>query len=338
MQGCRNFSFFEISNYHQFFNTQVNNTSQDILELIDHYGLDRIYSSDVFDGQEPNKYHTILIDEIQDYQSEWVKIIRDNFLSEKGEMVLFGDESQNIYQREVGRSRVIAQGFGTWVKLSRSYRTDIDSLLNQLFKDFQLEFLVEKYTDTEMFEVSPTQMGIGFSLLSYESLSMASWQEDVFNSIQSYIKNHKLHPNDIVILCSKIGLLRQLNNFWVDKEKTHCMFETYDELSVVTNQSADELMKLDDARIDDVVRNNKEDVEKIRRIKKNHFYANSGLIKFSTIHSFKGLESKTVFYIMRNEDDSEIVYTSVTRSSENLVVYDLDGKNSCSEFFQRNIA
>lgn len=341
IQGCRNFSFFEISNYHQFFNTQLNNTGQDISELIDRYGLDGIYTSDIFEGQESIKYHTILIDEIQDYQSEWVKIVRDNFLSENGEMVLFGDESQNIYQREGGRSRVIAQGFGTWVKLNRSYRTNIDSRLNQLFKDFQVAFLVDKYADTEVFEVSPTQMGqmgIGFSLLSYESLSIASWQEDVFNSIQRHIKNYKLHPNDIVILCSKIGIVRQLNNSWVGKEKTHCMFETYDELSAVTKQSVGELIKLDEARIDDLVRSNKDAVEKIRRIKKNHFYANSGLIKLSTIHSYKGLESKTVFYIMREEDNPEIVYTSVTRSSENLIVFDLGCKNLCSEFFQKNIA
>jgi hypothetical protein len=338
IQGCRDFSIFEISNYHQFFNTQVNNTGQDISELIDRYGIEEIYSTDVFEDQEPIKYHTILVDEIQDYQSEWVKIVRDNFLSENGEIVLFGDESQNIYQREGGRSRVIAQGFGTWVKLNRSYRTDIDSPFNQLFKDFQVAFLVGKYADTELVEVNPVQIGMGFTLLKYEALLTDSWQEDVFNSIQSYIKSYSLHPNDIVILCSKIGLVRQLNDFWAGKEKTHCMFETYDELSAVTNQSADELIKLDEARIDDLVRQNKDAVERIRRVKKNHFYANSGLIKLSTIHSYKGLESKTVFYIMREDDDPEIVYTSVTRSSENLVVFDLGGKNLCSEFFQKNVA
>nr|WP_270793662.1 UvrD-helicase domain-containing protein [Aeromonas sp. QDB36] len=56
------------------------------------------------------RYQTILVDEVQDFESEWVKILRDNFLSSEGEMVLFGDESQNIYERDNKRSAVIAQG------------------------------------------------------------------------------------------------------------------------------------------------------------------------------------------------------------------------------------
>ena len=139
IQGCRDFSTIEISNYHQFFNSQVNNINQDFGELVEKYGISRLYFIDIFQGEDLPRYQTILVDEIQDYQSEWVKIIRDNFLQEDGEMILFGDESQNIYQRDVSKSPVIAQGFGRWVKLTRSYRTNLDSPLNQLFKDFQLE-------------------------------------------------------------------------------------------------------------------------------------------------------------------------------------------------------
>ena len=143
IQGNRDFSIFEISNYHQFFNSQVNNSDQDFGELIERHGIDRIYSIDIFQGFDVPKYQTILVDEIQDYQSEWVKIIRDNFLEEDGEMILLGDESQNIYQRDFARSPVIAQGFGRWIKLTRSYRTNLDSPLNQLFKNFQLKLLIQ---------------------------------------------------------------------------------------------------------------------------------------------------------------------------------------------------
>ena len=337
IQGSRDFSSFEISNYHQFYNSQVNNTEEDIVELIDRYGIERLYSVDIFQNNDVTKYQTIFVDEIQDYQSEWVKIIRDNFLYEDGEMVLFGDESQNIYQRDVGRSPVIAQGFGRWVKLNRSYRTDLDSPLNQLFKDFQMQFLVEKYTDTEIIDVSPIQLGIGFSFLKYESIPVSGWKEAVFDSMQSYIRGYDLHPNDVVILSSQISLVRQLNEFWTEKEKTHCMFETYEELSVCTNKSIGELKKLDESEINILVNQNKADIERVRRTKKNHFYSNSGLIKLSTIHSYKGLESKTVFYVMGEEDDAEVVYTSITRSSENLVVFDVGSKNVCSDFLVQHI-
>ncbi|TOA74848.1 UvrD-helicase domain-containing protein, partial [Vibrio parahaemolyticus] len=96
------------------------------------------------------RYQTILVDEVQDFESEWVKILRDNFLSSEGEMVLFGDESQNIYERDDKRAAVIAQGFGSWKKLKRSYRTSLESPLNQVFKDYQSKYLIEKYSDSEL--------------------------------------------------------------------------------------------------------------------------------------------------------------------------------------------
>ncbi|WGZ92697.1 MAG: NERD domain-containing protein [Candidatus Thiothrix putei] len=337
IQGNRDFSSFEISNYHQFFNSQVNNTGQDFGELIEKYGIEKLYLVDVFQGIDVAKYQTILIDEIQDYQSEWVKIIRDNFLQEDGEMILFGDEAQNIYQTDFARSPVIAQGFGRWTKLTRSYRTNLDSPLNQLFKDFQLKFLVEKHSDIELTDVRPTQMSIGFSLLKYEETTVDGWKELVFESINSYIRGYDLHPNDMVILSSKISLVRQLNELWIKGEKTHCMFETYEELAACTNKSVDEINKLNEKEINTLVNQNKEDVERVRRAKKNHFYANSGLIKLSTIHSYKGLESKTVFYVMSEDDDPEIVYTSITRSSENLVVFDVGSNNKCSSFLKNAI-
>lgn len=337
IQGSRDFSTFEISNYHQFFNSQVNNSNQDFGELVEKYGISRLYFVDVFQGMDLPRYQTILIDEIQDYQSEWVKIIRDNFLQDDGEMILFGDESQNIYQRDVSRSPVIAQGFGRWVKLTRSYRTNLDSPLNQLFKDFQIKFLLEKNSDIEITDVSPTQMGIGFSLLKYEETALDDWKNSVFDSVKSYIISYNLHPNDVVILSSKISLVRQLNELWIENERTHCMFETYEELSACTNMSLDKLQILDESWINILVNQNKEKIDRVRRAKKNHFYANSGLVKFSTIHSYKGLESKTVFYVMDESDDPEIVYTSITRSSENLVVFDVGCKNKCSEFLKSAI-
>lgn len=337
IQGNRDFSSFEISNYHQFYNAQVNNAELDITELVDAHGIEELYSLDVFASVDTVKYQTILVDEIQDYQPEWVKIIRDNFLSQDGEMVLFGDESQNIYQRNVVRSPVIAQGFGRWIKITRSYRTNLDSPLNQIFKDFQTKFLVNKYTDTEIIDTSPTQTGMEFSLLKCEIISDIGWKESIFSSIQSYVKSYDFNPNDVVILCSKFSLIRQLNEFWVEIEKTHCMFETYEELSVCTKKSIDELKQLNDEQVTNLIYQNRDDIERVRRIKKNHFYANSGLIKLSTIHSYKGLESKVVFYLMCEDDEPEMVYTSITRSSEHLVVFDMSGRNTCSAFFSQHI-
>jgi hypothetical protein len=148
--GYRNESKFAVTNYHQFYTSQINETGQDISELIDRFGFKTLYKKDCFEGYDLLRYQTILVDEVQDFESEWVKIIRDNFLAADGEMVLFGDESQNIYERNNERAAVIAQGFGSWKKLKRSYRTSLNSPLNQVFKDFQSKYLIDKYSDSEL--------------------------------------------------------------------------------------------------------------------------------------------------------------------------------------------
>jgi superfamily I DNA/RNA helicase len=62
---------------------------------------------------------------------------------------------------------------------------------------------------------------------------------------------------------------------------------------------------------------------------------NSGLIKISTIHSFKGLEAQTVFCILTPEDEAEMVYTGITRAQRNLVVSTLRQADSAP--FSRHI-
>ena len=58
------------------------------------------------------------------------------------------------------------------------------------------------------------------------------------------------------------------------------------------------------------------------------------MIKISTVHNFKGMEAKTVFYIrnpgggeLGEEDDPKLIYTAINGSRENLVVF---GSDNCS--------
>ena len=70
------------------------------------------------------------------------------------------------------------------------------------------------------------------------------------------------------------------------------------------------------------------DIKNIRDNKKNHFWFNSGTLKFSTIHSFKGWEASTLILIIEPKFDSgdfqqsfdELIYVGLTRSKSNLVV------------------
>lgn len=66
----------------------------------------------------------------------------------------------------------------------------------------------------------------------------------------------------------------------------------------------------------------------IRDNKKFNFWMNTGNIKISSIHSFKGWESDTVFLILQKHFDgdptfNELLYTGITRTRSNLVVINL---------------
>ena len=337
------FNSLEITNYHQFYNSQLNNLNIDISEFLDKHkakglslddALSLLYKTDFFKTISTIKYQTIFIDEIQDYESEWVKIIRDNFLENNGEMLLFGDQSQNIYEREINkRESSIVQGFGRWVKLTKSYRSDINSPLVNLFKEFQKKYLLEKYEDSEVFDYELAQGAISFDLLEYyPSITDIEDYESLYLEIIDCIKSNNLVPNDITILSSNIKLLRNLNSLFNVNEKTMVMFENSDEYSEVLGIT--ENLSKEDIEIRE--KNNKVAIKKIRRRKKNFFMQNSGLIKLSTTHSFKGLESPTVFCILLENDSPEITYTAMTRAKSNLIIFDLKDSNY-SVFFRKHI-
>lgn len=70
------------------------------------------------------------------------------------------------------------------------------------------------------------------------------------------------------------------------------------------------------------------DYSKIRDNKKLNFYMNTGTIKISTIHSFKGWESEVVFLLLERKNEGErsfdeILYTGLTRTRSNLIVINL---------------
>jgi hypothetical protein len=339
--GYRDEEKYGVTNYHQFYNSQINQTGQDISELISRHGLDGLYKRNCFEGFVLNRYSTILIDEVQDFESDWVKILRDNFLKPEGEMVLFSDKSQNIYERDNERAAVIAQGFGSWKKLNKSYRTSLDSPLNQVFKEFQSQYLIGKYTDSELLETEAFQPGLSLDVLAYHLCSRDKWEVEAFDLIQKTIRSNNFNPNDVVILSSNLYLVRKLVEKYKNIEKTHCMFESYEELyqllsTYEPNLSLENLKAMKERELRKTIYkydNLNSEIDRVRRAKKNHFYANSGLIKLSTVHSFKGLESKTVFYLLDDKDTAEIVYTSITRSIENLIILDISEKSQFSVFF-----
>jgi len=105
---------FYITNYHQFFKAQANNYNIEIT------GLDCWQDISFFEKAKSSivKYDVVLIDEIQDYQQEWIDIIAKYFIHTETEFVVLGDEKQNIYERELDENNepIVRMIPGTWNK------------------------------------------------------------------------------------------------------------------------------------------------------------------------------------------------------------------------------
>ena len=309
-----NWGHFHITNYHHLIRQTLNNLNIEIdfshidsPKEIANY-LDSIYSNiDIFDTKELeiHKYKSIFVDEIQDYKPEWIKIIKKYFLDDSGEMVLFGDEKQNIYERTIDteKNSTVVQGFGRWEKLTQSIRQKEDSHILKLAKSFQSVFFNDKYEVDDFDASSTTQVqlgGLGINKHSYyEKNNYASLVATIFENI----KSNNLHPNEVTILSSKVSTLREIDYIIRTdyNEKTITTFE--DKESCESNDLG--LLLIND----------------IRTSKKIGFNLNSGVIKLATTHSFKGYESPTLFLIVDENDGEELIYTGITRAKENIMIF-----------------
>lgn len=318
-------NYFYIDNYHAFLKTAINNTSKEEFSLSD---FDNEYALSHFE-HELLKYNTILIDEVQDYKPIWIKIIKKYFLAKDGEIVLFGDEKQNIYNRELEKEtkRIkTPNGFGRWEELKTSIRFQGDGgRVLQLAKKFQNAFFRGKYEVDEN-EKLPTQNFLDIGLFNVKNLShdvKDNLYYEIAKDIHKKIKDYSIHPDDVVILSSKIFAVRNVEYYLRKNFQQKCKttFETEEMHRKLVEHPYDEK------------ENNK--LKQIRRNKKRHFYFHSGEIKLSTIHSFKGAESQTVFLITTGYpyEDEEYIYTAITRCKFNFQVYLTTNNSQFNEFF-----
>tara|TARA_R100000935_G_scaffold10692_1_gene21363 strand:+ start:19929 stop:22088 length:2160 start_codon:yes stop_codon:yes gene_type:complete len=412
---------FIIMNYHSFINSELNNLNIDI-EVPDDFNSysqeekDEFFESEYYSNkplfdenrQEIVPYEAIFIDEIQDYKREWMDILKDCFLEEGGEYVLFGDVKQNIYNIQTLDKDVSTNVRGV-NELKYCFRSGYK--IRDLAVKFQETIFSDKYEIDSFNKSRNGTLEIDYKseskgLLNYIYLENTENVSSLYTIIHENIKNKNFIPNDITVLSNSIALIKKFDTYYRYSchEKTHTMFETnetelilglndlvklnnltwikpfikiigrekdYDytramkelsvlftihELSLKYPKRYDSIFdwyckkyKCSQAIFDNVMKTHLEDFNKfrehysykrlaknlknIRNNKKLHFYLNSGTIKLSTIHSFKGWESDTVFLIiekkfskMENSFD-EILYTGLTRSRKNLVIINFGNKN-----------
>jgi len=408
---------FIISNYHLFINSELNNLGipvklpEGFNELTDEQKDDffekEYYSNKqlFIDNKERIKpYSVILIDEIQDYKRLWMEIIKECFLVEGGEYVLFGDVKQNIYNN-LTESKDISTNVRGVTELKNCFRSDFK--IKELAILYQKDIFQDKY-EIDSFNKKAETLELAFERnqqgsINYIYLQDADSVSSLYTIIHDNALNKDIPPNDITILGNSISLLKKFEAFYrySSNERTNTMFETYEMvyrmgLNYLKNEKPEwlkdgiklmnrqndraetkaynqlcVLFTLDDlyseypdrfkkkldifcerystntSKFIDYLEKHKEGItafrkdfgatrqssnlKMIRNNKKIHFHMNSGTIKISTIHSFKGWESETIFLILENFNFQltfdEILYTGITRSRANLILINYGNKD-----------
>lgn len=319
--------YFYITNYHQFFKAEANNYGLEIKSLSPF--SDTKFFEPV--KNEIKKYNVILIDEIQDYTESWLEILHDYFLIEGGEFVVFGDEKQNIYNRPLDENkepRTIGIP-GKWnmsLNVSKRFADEI----GRLALEYQKELMSKKYSIEELQIISNPTFDFDQKILKYINFGIETTAKDLFDKYVEFVRAYKIHPSNVCFLSAKVDFLREID-FLIRKElkeNTITTFETkefWDKLKEDINSDSDFQKKIED----------------IRRNKKNHFWMKTGTTKLSSIHSFKGWESHTVFLLIEPEEGNqfesvELVYTGLTRAQLNLFVFNM-GNDFYDDFFNRKM-
>ena len=263
------------------------------------------------------KYKAIFIDEIQDYETNWIRIIKKYFLEEDGEFIVFGDEKQNVYDRELDRDKKVNTTVpGRWNELKDSFR--FNGIIVDLTNAFQEKFLSQKYEIAKI----EKQNTLNFSneQIEYIHFDKNSTLKELAYAIHLKINNDNLKLQDISIIGSRIKFLQDLDYILRNelKRPTQTIFETRE---YIKNYGNNEIA-----------------IDEIRNFKKNNFDIYADAIKLSTIPSFKGYEAETLFFIITEDDTTdETIYTAFTRAKINLYIINI-GNEKYDEFFKQNIA
>lgn len=314
-RGSIPWSNFVIKHYHRF--------------IADYNNKYFVYQDDDNDGKNnfkdnlPLKFKTILVDEVQDYEKEWVDDIH-SFLDKGGELVFFGDEEQNIYGRGIvydgGKIRCYTKVDKKWGTMRSSFR--VKGIVAHIAEEFQKTYL--KHYDDNYMKPAMGNLYAGEGYYEYHYYDVCNYEE-LFQLFKRTLENKELSNDDICILATEREVVRKLD-YILRKEnyQTITNFETEEEYIHVVNMGYRTKEEID------------EQLEDIRRTAKYCFWMESGKIKLVTAHSYKGWGINTGIFIIQDNYKKltpELIYTGITRVTHNLIVINI-GSQEYDDFFR----
>lgn len=232
------------------------------------------------------KYDAILVDEGQDFLPSWWNILR-KLCIEGGEMLLVADATQDIYGTASSwtEEAMIGAGFlgGRWAELKTSYRMPYEAIEHA--KRFAEKFLPKESVDLPMVEQG--QLDLFPCRLKWvqttPNLASIICRDELF-LLATDPRNNLVSIPDITFLC--------------DTNKSG--FDVVKEVGIKGVKSCHTFS----------------DEGQESRRKKMGFYMGDARIKATTLHSFKGWESRAmVIYLGQSIDKKALalIYTGLTR-------------------------
>ena len=179
--------------------------------------------------------------------------------------------------------------------------------------------------------------------------------DEIFNKILNYIKINEIHRNKVAVISCDIGSLKNFmyESNRLENEKYNFKYKMIEFERMIENIKEERVIK---DFVNKKIKYNGKDkkdyfiyqeklkkeidmnLKRYRRARKFNFHMDRGMMKVSTIHSFKGWEIETVALIIEDGDSNnlEAIYTGITRSKNNLLIFNR-GDKKLDEFFRVNI-
>lgn len=323
----------DIYPYHQFFRIRAS-------ECQLHVEFGSYDEVDFFDNSKKHKkYSAIFVDEVQDYTTEWLRIVMQNFLLEpNGEFVVFGDPKQNVYHRPLDANKDIRLGVigGEWNRQLNTGRRFTNPRLASLATSFQRQFFTTLPTDNIATTIQ-AENTFNFQIVSYYDMRASFSFESLVGKIINIINTDSNGAQDFVVLASSTKLLRNIDYQY--RQKTNQ--ET--EVTFVATEPFERLKRIHGVTDEHTANwKFKRDFESVERTRKQLFTTDKRCLKISTIQSFKGWESPSVIVILEEDFYSrmsgfqpmapEAIYTAITRARENMHIINI-GNDTYHDFF-----
>ena len=319
--------------YHQFFRIRA-------AECQLHVEFSSYQNEAFFENSKGHKkYSAIFVDEVQDYTTEWLRIIMQNFLLvPNGELVVFGDPKQNVYQRPLDANGDIRLGIigGQWNRQLTTSRRFTNPRLANLATAFQTQFMANLPTDDIVAENTISNT-FNFQIVTYIDLRQNNTIESIITNIINIISNDNNEARDFAVLASSTKLLRNIDILY--RQRTN----EQTEITFISNETLERLKQIHQVT-DEKAANWKfnRDFEALERTRKQLFTTDKRCLKISTIQSFKGWESPSVIVILENDIvlhnttfrpmSPQTIYTAITRARENMYIINI-GNDTYHNFF-----